>query len=203
MPEHFMSTTRCPRAAAPVPACQLAAGTTVARARATVPPLRYPPGGRPCPGAAGGHRHVVTRNSGPSVKPGSVQGGAGLTCLAEWRVDASGPGWKASPPRRPGSGLAAVSRPDWAAPSVTARDAAPVLPAFPSGVPGPPVGPRLAERLPHVAAGNSAPQNLTATVTMPQRPDDLPPAPWRFGRSFQARSASARRKTSTPGQRRN
>jgi hypothetical protein len=126
-----MSTTRCPRAAAPVPACQLAAGTTVARARATVPPLRYPPGGRPCPGAAGGHRHVVTRNSGPSVKPGSVQGGAGLTCLAEWRVDASGPGWKASPPRRPGSGLAAVSRPDWAAPSVTARDAAP----GPAGLP--------------------------------------------------------------------
>lgn len=128
-----MSTTRCPRAAAPVPGCQLAAATTVARA--TVPPLRYPPGGRPCPGATpswpGGHRHVATRDSDPSVKPAPVQGRADLTCLAEWRVDANGPGWKASLPRRPGSGLAAVNRPGLAAPSVTARDAAP----GPAGLP--------------------------------------------------------------------
>ena len=62
MPEHSMRITRCPWAAAPVPGCRLAAGTTVARARAaraTVPPLRYPPGGRPSPRAAlswpGGH----------------------------------------------------------------------------------------------------------------------------------------------------
>ena len=134
MPGHFMSTTRCPKAAAPVPGCRLApAGTTVARA--TVPPLRYPPGGRPCPGAApswpGGHRHVATRGSGPSVKSAPVQGRVGLTCLAEWRLDASGPRRKASPPRRPGSGLAAVSRPGWAAPSVTGRDAVP----GPAGLP--------------------------------------------------------------------
>jgi hypothetical protein len=79
----------------------------------------------------------------------------------------------------------------------------PAPPAFPTGRAGPPVGHLLAERLPHVAAGSSAPRNLTATVTMPQRTDDLPRAPWRFGRSFQACPASARRKTSTPGQRRN
>lgn len=132
MPEHFMSITCCPRAAVPVAGCRLAAGTTVARAaraRATVPPLRYPPGGWPSPGAApswlGGHRHVATRGSGPGVKPAPVQGRAGLTCLAEWRVDASGPGRKASPSRRSASGLAVASSPGWAAPSVTVRDAAP------------------------------------------------------------------------------
>jgi hypothetical protein len=130
-----MSITRCPRAAAPVPGRRLAAGTTVARARATVLPSRYPPGGRPSPGAApcwlGGHRHVSTRGFRTGVKPAPVPGRAGLTCRAEWRVDASGPGRKASPSRRPASGLAAVSRPGWAAPSVTVRDVALGPPGLP------------------------------------------------------------------------
>jgi hypothetical protein len=46
-------------------------------------------------------------------------GRADLTRWAEPRVDASGPGRKASLARRPASGLAAVSRPGWAVPSVT------------------------------------------------------------------------------------
>jgi hypothetical protein len=48
-------------------------------------------------------------------------GRADLTRWAKQRVDASGPGRKASLARRPASGLAAVSRPDWAVPSVTVR----------------------------------------------------------------------------------
>lgn len=48
-------------------------------------------------------------------------GRADLTHWAEPRADAGGPGRKASLTRRPASGLAAVSRPDWAVPSVTVR----------------------------------------------------------------------------------
>jgi hypothetical protein len=44
-----------------------------------------------------------------------------LTRWAKQRLDASGPGRKASLARRSASGLAAVSKPDWAAPSVTVR----------------------------------------------------------------------------------
>ena len=46
---------------------------------------------------------------------------ADSTRWAEPRVDASGPGRKASLARRPVSGLATVSRPGWAVPSVTVR----------------------------------------------------------------------------------
>lgn len=46
-------------------------------------------------------------------------GRADLTRWAEPRVDASDPRRKASLARRSASGLAAVSRPDWAVPSVT------------------------------------------------------------------------------------
>ena len=49
------------------------------------------------------------------------EGRADLTRWAEPRVDASGPGRKASLARRPASSLAAVSRPDWAVPSVAVR----------------------------------------------------------------------------------
>jgi hypothetical protein len=47
------------------------------------------------------------------------EGRADLTRWAEPRVDTRGPGRKASLARWPASGVAAVSRPDWAVPSVT------------------------------------------------------------------------------------
>jgi hypothetical protein len=49
------------------------------------------------------------------------EGRADVTRWAERRADTRGPGRKARLARRPASGLAAVSRPDWAVPSVTVR----------------------------------------------------------------------------------
>ena len=136
MSDPSASITRCPRAGAPVPGCPPVTGacTTVARAlaaRATVPPSRYPPGDRPSPGAApswrGGHRPVSTRGSGPGIKPGPAP--YDLTWRPEWRVHACGAGRQASLPRRPATRPAASTPGNGgAAPSVTARDPAPVRP---------------------------------------------------------------------------
>jgi hypothetical protein len=112
------STTivRCAQPGTPSSGCPSAAGacTTVARgvaARATVAPSRCPARGRPFP----------ARGSGPVPGPGR----ADLTRRAESRVDACGPGRKASPPCSPATGSAAARCGGWAAPPVTARDPAP------------------------------------------------------------------------------
>jgi hypothetical protein len=97
----------------------------------------------------------------------------------------------------PSAGPAGLRR---RSPSGTSRS---VLLVFPYSRTGPPVGPRLAACLPRITAGSPALQNLMASVTTPQRPDDLARAPWRFGRSFQARSANTRQKNDTPGPRQN
>jgi hypothetical protein len=132
MTDPSISITDCPQAGAPVPGCPpvAGAGTTVARTfavRATVPPSRYPPGGRPSCGAVpswpGGHRPASTRGSGPGVKPAPAPGRADLTGRPEWRLDACGPGRQASAPRRPAAGPAASTPGNGeGVPSVTARD---------------------------------------------------------------------------------
>ena len=121
------SAARWRQAGTPSSGCLAArsANATVARAaraRATVPPSRYPAHGRPLPGTVpwfvrGGHRTVSTRGSGPGVKPVPAWAGADLTLRGEVRVDACGPGREASPPRRPAAG--------GSAPSATVRDPAP------------------------------------------------------------------------------
>ena len=126
------SITRCAQPGEPVPGRRPGAGacTTVARTvavRATVPPSRYPPGGRPScragPSWPGGYRPASTRGSGPGVKPAPAPGRADLTGRAEWRLDACGPGRQASPPRRPASGPAASTPGNGeGAHEVTARD---------------------------------------------------------------------------------
>ena len=145
-----VSITRCAQPGMPSPGCPAAGGgATVARTfavPATVPPSRYPPGGRPSPRAdpswRGGYRLVSTRRLGPGVKPGAP---GDLTGRPEWRVDACGPGRQASPPRRPAPGPAAstpaTAGPRRRSPPGTPR---PPLPAFPSGRAGPPASPRPA-----------------------------------------------------------
>jgi hypothetical protein len=108
--------TRRAQPGEPVPGRRPASGacTTGARTvggRAPVPPSRYPPGGRPSrqagPSWRAGYRPASTRGSGPGVKPAPVRCADDLTGRAESRVDACGPGWQASAPRRPASGSAA------------------------------------------------------------------------------------------------
>jgi hypothetical protein len=131
MTDPSVKITRRPPPVEPVPGCPAAgACTTVARTvavRATVPPSRCPPDGRPSPRAApswpGGRRHASTRGSGPGVKPAPAPGRADLTGRAESRLDACGPGWQASAPRRPASGPAASTPGNGeGAHEVTARD---------------------------------------------------------------------------------
>jgi hypothetical protein len=125
-----VSITCCARPGLPVAGRRSAAGawTTVARTvavRATVPPSRYSPGGRPSPRALpswpGGCRPVPAPGSGPGVKPAPAFGD--LTGRAEWRVDACGPGRQASASRRPAPGPAATAPGNGeGAHEVTARD---------------------------------------------------------------------------------
>ena len=103
------------------------AGTRTVAVRAPVPPSRYPPGVRPSRGAApswpGGYLPASARGRGPGVKPAPAPGRADLTRRAEWRLDACGPGWQASAPRRPAPGPAATAPGNGKdAHGVTARD---------------------------------------------------------------------------------
>ena len=131
MTDPSISVTRCAQPGVPSPGCPASgACTTVARTfavRGTVPPSRYPSGGRPSCGAGpswwGGYRPVPARRSGPGVKPAPAPGRADLTRRPEWRLDACGPGRQASPPRRPAPGPAASTPGNGeGVPSVTARD---------------------------------------------------------------------------------
>ena len=130
MTDPSVSVARRAQPGVPLPGRPAGAGTTVARTvavRATVPPSRYPPVGRPSCGAVpfwpGGCRPASTRGSGRGVKPAPGPGRADLTGRAEWRVDACGPGWQASAPRRPAPGPAASTPGNGeGAHEVTARD---------------------------------------------------------------------------------
>ena len=109
MTDPSASITRRAQPGVPAPGRPAGACATVARTvavRATVPPSRHPPGGRPSCGATpsrpGACRPVSTRGSETGVKPAPAPGGADLTGRAEWRLDACGPGRQASPPHRPG-----------------------------------------------------------------------------------------------------
>ena len=116
MTDPSASITRRAQPGVPAPGRPAGACATVARTvavRATVPPSRHPPGGRPSCGATpsrpGACRPVSTRGSETGVKPAPAPGGADLTGRAEWRLDACGPGRQASPPHRPASGPAATT----------------------------------------------------------------------------------------------
>ena len=167
------SITRCAQPGVPVPGGRPGAGAcpTVARTekvRATVPPSRYPPGGRPScrtgPSRRAGYRSASTRGSGPGVKPAPGPRGADLTRRAEWRLDACGPGRQASAPRRPASGPAASAPGNGVgAHGVTARDHPAPAPA---GLPlrqG-----RAARQPPPRPAGR--PRGLTSSPRSPGRP---------------------------------
>ena len=175
MTDPSVSIARRAQPGVPVPGRPAGACTTVARTvavRATVPPSRYPPGGRPSCGAApswrAGYRPASTRGSGPGVKPAPAPCRADLTGRAEWRLDACGPGRQASAPRRPASGPAASTPGNGeGAHEVTARDHPAPAPA------GLPLRQGRAALLPRRA---TRPRGLSSFPVPPGRPPGQPPA---------------------------
>ena len=151
MTDPSVSITRCAQPGMPSPGCRRrrARGATVARTvavRATVPPSRYPPGGRPSrqgrPLLAGRVPARIDAWLGAGCQARPARPGD-LTGRAEWRVDACGPGRQASPPRRPAPGRpppppATAGPRRGHRPGPRARPCRPSPPAGPGRPPAPP-----------------------------------------------------------------